>query len=88
MDIFTVWYLFMMLLVPITIYFMNLKLWWKLMNTSVYLIYLVASIYELCIYDPMGGWVEMGVTAIFASAHFGIFNFVNLFAWHYLKKTN
>jgi hypothetical protein len=59
-----------------------------LMNTSVYLIYLVASIYELCIYDPMGGWVEMGVTAIFASVHFGIFILVNLFAWDYLKKTN
>lgn len=88
MDIVTVWYWFIILLVPTTIYFMNLKLWWKLMNSSVYLIYLVASIYELCIYDPMGGWVEMGVTAIFASAHFGIFILVNLFVGDYLKNTN
>lgn len=86
MDIVAVWYWLMMLLVPTTIYFMNLKLWWKLMNASVYLIYLAASIYELSIYDPMGGWVEMGVTAIFSSVHFGIFILVNLFAGNYLKK--
>ena len=88
MDIFTVWYWFMMLLVPTTIYFMNLKLWWKLINSGIYLVYFLSTIYLLCLYDPMGGWVEMGVTAIFSSIHYGVFLLINLFARDILKKTN